>query len=298
VKTKWYRPVLYICAQFFLKVLRLIPRTVALNMARIIARVSFWVVVRERKKTIANLTNAFDSIYTPKEIAHIAQNVFKHSALTACDFALFPKLTAEDVRDMVTFHGIEKLEHIVRRQAKGGIVLTAHIGNWELLGASLNKAGYYGPVIAKEIYYSGYNNLIHSLRASQGVEIVYRGESPKSMLQTLKKGGLIGILPDQDIEGIDGIFVDFFGKPAYTPTGPAKLAITARVPIIPMFMIRNNNRYDLYVEDCIEATLQPDEDKQTAIHRITREWNNCIEQYIKKYPEQWAWMHNRWKTKQ
>ena len=103
------------------------------------------------------------------------------------------------------------------------------------------------------------------------------------------------LLADQDVDSVDGIFVDFFGKPAHTPKGPVALALATGAPLVPCFMIREKNCHKLVLEDPIE--LEEKSDKDETIKFNTQKWSRIVESYIRRYPEQWVWMHRRWKTK-
>jgi len=296
VKNKWYRSVLYNIACLFLAFLRCLPRPVVLCLGRGGSRCAFYFIRREREKALANLKKAFGETMTDKELWNLGIKVFENMALTACDFVLFPQFDADALARLVIDNEIEKLGTVDERRKQGGIIITAHMGNWELLAATVIAHGYNGIVLGKKLRHDGYNDLIIQLRESQKVYTYYRDQSPKVLLQRLKNGVMVGILPDQDIADVKGIFIDFFGIPAYTPTGPVKLAITAKVPIIMAFMIRDGKKYRFVIDRIIDTQIKSDESKDDAVVRITTEWSGVIEEYIKKYPEQWAWVHNRWKT--
>ncbi|MBU1862304.1 MAG: lysophospholipid acyltransferase family protein [Candidatus Omnitrophica bacterium] len=298
MKKKWYRPVLYQIACIMLRLLHILPRLWVLLFARGMGKTAFLVLREEQKKTIAHLSYAFGTVKSRAELIKIAKCVFENLALTACDFALFPKLTAKTINNLVSVVNIEIIDNVVKKNRQGAIILTAHLGNWELLAATLMVRGYKGFVLAKEINYPGYNDIITQLRESQGVYSCYRGRFFREILKRLKAGESVGVLPDQDISDVEGIFINFFGKPAYTPTGPARLAFAAHVPIVVAFMIREHNAYRLIIDRSIEPIVFEGENKTSAVERITREWSQVVEQYIMQYPEQWAWMHNRWKTKE
>jgi KDO2-lipid IV(A) lauroyltransferase len=274
----------------------MLPRPLVLCIGRIIARLAFYLVSRERKKALNNLRKAYGATKSEKEIRLIGRTVFENMALTASDFVLFPRFDRKTIDQLLSENQLHKIGTVAERKKQGGIIITAHMGNWELLAATAVAHGYDGFVLGKRLRYDGYNDSVVNLRKSQNVHTYYRDQSPRELLQQLKKGILVGILPDQDIADIEGIFVDFFGMPAYTPTGPAKLAITAKVPIIVAFMLRDGAKYRLIVERVIDTTVHPDESKQAAVERLTVEWSLLVEKYIKKYPDQWAWFHNRWKT--
>jgi len=276
--------------------LQCLPRPFILFLGRLVSRLAFYCVIRERNKTLANLKRAFGATKTDKQIWQLGLKVFENMALSACDFILFPRFDFAEIKRLLIENEIDKLGTIEERQGKGGIIVTAHIGNWELLAATVVAHGYNGFVLGRRLRYDKYNDAVIELRESQNVHTYYRDRSPKELLQRLKKGVMLGILPDQDITEVDGVFVDFLGMPAYTPTGPAKLAITAKVPIIVAFMLREGTDYRFKIDRIIDTQVNSNESKEDAILRITQEWSHSIEECIKKYPEQWVWVHNRWKT--
>jgi len=298
VKNKWYRPVLYILSTYILHpFLLLLPRVVVLQFANIFGICAFYILRKEREKALSNLTYAFGDSYDDQSRLRLIKRLFVNLSMTACDFALFPKLTLKNINELVNVDGFNRVDDIVNRRKQGLIVITAHLGNWELIASTFVRLGYKGLVLGKKIYYSGYNKIIVDLRESQGVYTFYRSSPPKEILRRLKAGEVLGVLPDQDIDDVEGIFIDFFGKPAYTPIGPAKMSLAAKVPIMLAFMVRQGKRYNLIFDDIIEPVIYENEDKRSAIERITRTWSNIVERYIRMYPDQWVWMHNRWKTK-
>jgi KDO2-lipid IV(A) lauroyltransferase len=268
---------------------------VALSLAKGIGFVSFYLVTRERTKALANLRQGWGQNKSEKEIRTIARNVFINLALTACDFALLPKFDKQFIRSIVRIEGVELL-HNLKNQHSGVIIVTAHIGNWEFMAPSIIDLGYNGPVLARRLRDRNYNDFIVRIRESHGVINYYTDQSPRALIKILKDGGMIGILPDQDIKGFDGIFVDFFGHKAYTPTGPVKIALAAHVPILMTYLLRDRDRYRLIFDSVIDTKIAIGETKEAAIARITTAWSSNIEKYIRQYPEQWAWIHNRWKT--
>jgi KDO2-lipid IV(A) lauroyltransferase len=116
------------------------------------------------------------------------------------------------------------------------------------------------------------------------------------MLRILKDNQILGILADQDVDSIEGVFVDFFGKPTFTPSAPVKIAMVSGAPIVPAFMVWNGRTYDFFVDEPIYVEKTEGMDKTEALKYYTQRWTKILESYIMKYPDQWVWMHRRWKT--
>lgn len=271
----------------------LFPRRMNYAIAHGLGFSIYWLLPKERFKMSEHLKVAFGSEKTDRELTQIGQRVFIHLAKSAMDVLCFPKLTRARVEKMVLSDGTEKLDRALS-WGNGVIALTGHLGNWELLASYFRFLGYPGSLMGKRIYYDKFNDILVKLRASGLVSTIYRDESPRKVLSDLKANHVIGISADQDIDSLDGIFVSFLGRLAWTPTGPAKLALASGAAIVPAFMIHEGNQYRLYLEDPILVNQNLDRD--VAIREATETWSSVVERYVKRFPDQWVWMHNRWKT--
>ena len=292
MKYRFSRRILYtllVCAdKFFL----LLPYNIAIKLGSICGKIVYVVLGRYRNLTLKHLRIAFNGSMTQKQIAKIAESVFMNLGMGFAEILSLPKIKKKLDR-IIDIEGIEKIDKALSK-GSGVIVLSAHFGNWELISMYFASKGYPSNIVGRPIYYEKYNEWVSFLRSSMGVNVVYRTDSPRNLIKLLKERQLLGIVADQDIDSIDGVFIDFFGKKAYTPSAPVKLARSVGVPIIPMFIVRNGLRHKIYVEDPILIDNTSDSDWVVA---YTQKWSNVVESYIKRYPEQWVWMHKRWKTK-
>lgn len=248
---------------------------------------------RERKKTVAHLGNAFGE-KTSSELETLGRRVFVHYARVAVDVLRFPQLTQENLNLMVNSgDGLGRLNALYK-EGKGIIILTAHLGNWELMGAYLRLNGCRGAVIGRKIYYEKFNQVLLEMRGRIGLQTIFQDAPAKEFLKVLKRNEMLGILADQDVDRLDGIFIPFFGKPAYTLTSPVKLALVTEAPIVPTFLVREGDRYRLLVDEPIRVEMKGT--REETIEEYTRKWSQRVEDKIRKYPDQWVWMHRRWKT--
>ncbi|MBN1809381.1 MAG: lysophospholipid acyltransferase family protein [Planctomycetes bacterium] len=186
------------------------------------------------------------------------------------------------------------LDAVARAHAlrNGLIVVTAHIGSWELLGAVL-ALRFNTRAVARHIYYEPYDAALMNLRSRLGYGVFYQEDPVRGMASFVRDGGLLGLVPDQDISHNAGIFVPFFGRDAYTPVGPAALSLLARVPILPVFCVRHAGAYRLVVDELI---LPPPRRTDDTISLLTASWQKAVEAAVRRFPGQWAWFHRRWKT--
>ena len=295
-KKKPYRYLLYLLLRFVEWLSVDLPRPLILGLMGFAAQVIWLILPKERKKVLAHLKIAFGDTKTSKEYRQIGKAVFQNMAWTAVDTLRIPVYKKKHLKESIITADPEVFKKIdlARSKGKGIICLTGHIGNWELATFYMTDSGYRIGVIGQRIYYEPFNRVLEKVRRVCEAKIFYRNESPKEVLKTLRDNEMIGILPDQDIDSIEGIFVDFFGKPAYTPTGPARISLTSGAPILPVFMLRDGTRYNFFAHDLIWPEVKTT--KEEAVVEITKKWSSAVESVIKQYPEQWVWMHKRWKT--
>jgi KDO2-lipid IV(A) lauroyltransferase len=262
-------------------------------IAAFLGRCAFYLLPKYRKTTIDNLTRAFGSEKGSEEIRRIAAKVFENLGRNAAELINFPKITKRNIDRLVRIEGIDTVDASFAR-GKGTIILAAHLGNWELTGLVFRIKDYPGQTIGKKIYFHKYDNWLNGLRRAQDINVIYRDESPRKMLRVLKDNKILGIVADQDVDSVEGVFVNFFGSAAYTPIGPVALAKATGASIIPVFVVREGAHHRFIVEKPVE--LIDTGNKDVDIVTNTQRWSNVVESYIRRYPEQWVWMHRRWKT--
>lgn len=275
---------------------RLLPRSSCLFLARIIGQAVFAFLFRYRAKTVDHLKSVFGGTKTQGELERIARNVFVNLALNAVDWCKWSQLSTGTKKQLITADpkDIETLRSLLR-EGWGLIGLGAHLGNWEILGAFLTENITSMSVVGRRIYYEPFNRTIVNLRKSWGVKTIYADGSPREILKILKQGGFIGMLIDQDVEGLDGVFVPFFGKLAFTPTAPFRMSLSTGSPLFVTFLIREGDRYRFVVKDMIR--IAEGVSRRESIQSYTRLVTNVFESMVRLYPDQWVWMHNRWKTR-
>jgi len=274
-------------------ILSFLPLNVGLFLAEAMGRLASKVLDKYRDIAVENLDSVFGDDHSGNQ--RIAENVFANLAKNGAEWIKLYSMDPKKLNMLVTEdEGLDKLDTVLK-EGKGALVLGFHFGNWELLGIGLRVLGYPGALVARRIYFDRYDALITGMRARYDAKVIYRDESPKKMLAELKKGNVLGIVPDQDVDSIDGVFVDFLGAPAYTPTAPVKLASVAGTAIVPVFVIRGaKDRHTLAIEKPIYV---PEKIKdKNEIKRYTQKWSDVLELYVRKYPQQWVWVHKRWKT--
>jgi len=294
MKFKLRRYFLYYLGRGLAFLFYLIPLRAGVAIGGFLGGLAFYIVGKYRRAAIENLEAAFGSRKAGPEVRAIAKKAFKNLGKNAAELVNFPKINKSNIEKLVKIKNIDILDRALEK-GKGAIILTGHFGNWELLAATLRLKGYPGAAIGRRIYFDKYDAYLNSLRRIHDLNVIYRDESPKKILRVLKDNGVMGMLADQDVDSVDGVFVDFFGKPAYTPTAPVALARASGAALIPTFVIRANCHHSLVMEEPVELVDTGDKEKDLAEN--TKRWSDVFESYIRRYPEQWVWMHRRWKTK-
>lgn len=276
-----------------IRLLRLMPRRAALLLMRLVGNLVFLLAAKPRERTIRHLALAYGTSKTPDEIREIARRVFGHFTAMAADIMCMPNIIRGGINKLVTASGTEHLDQAFAT-GRGVILVTCHFGNWELLGAWLAQNGYPMKVVGTTLFDPRLDEILVETRNSAGNINLARGKGTREIIRTLKDGEAVGMLIDQDTQ-VKSTFVNFFGRPAHTPTGPALLARRLGVPIIPIFMYRKDDlNYQL---ECLPPLeLVKSDDEEGDIRANTQLISDAYEAMIRRFPEQWAWMHKRWYT--
>ncbi len=290
-KTKEFklaRNFLLSCAVFFISVLFiLVPYKISLFAGRTLGFWFCFLFPRYRDIAGKNLKKAFPD-KSPVEIKTVRDDVFRNMGMNLAELCMLNFRSRSFWFGRIEMKGKEHIDKALK-EGKGIILLSAHIGNWELMGACLSMAGYPLDVAARVIKNVFLNNMLVFFRSLRGVNTVYRSgtENLRRMAESLKKGRVLGILIDQDTRK-GGEFVDFFGMPCYTPLSVARFSELRNTVVLPGFIYRKKDlRHSIRIMPAI--TKISDRVAATAVH------SRIIEDFLRKYPSQWIWFHRRWK---
>jgi KDO2-lipid IV(A) lauroyltransferase len=277
--------------------MRRLPYPTAVALGAWFGRMAYRMLRTERRKAIANLTQAFGREKSPGEIHELARAVFANAGRASVEGMFFPYWSKEFLGRWISSVNPEPALAL-QREGRGFVVMTGHFGNWEMMGAyAVNVLGLNLGVIARRLSNPRLDRMMNEFREQIGLKVFLRGERASNFFRHLKGGGQIAILGDQAIRRIDGIFVDFFGHPAHTASGPAELILRSRSPWFFAVLIRQPDglSHQLYWEGPLAV---PDgQDHESRVRRLVEEYNRRMEEMIRRYPAQWMWMHNRWKRK-
>ena len=254
----------------------------------------YHLVSKSRLIVLHNLQRSFPE-KNSKEIIKIAKGVYRHFAIVAAEFFDMPYITKENIHKWVEIKGMEYADAALAR-GKGALSIVAHFGNWELLTIAIPMLIRPMYIVYRPLDSPVINNMVEYVRTMQGNALIPKGGSGKKVIELLKENQIIGILSDQNVARYEGVFVDFFGRPACTGVGLAVMAMRSGSPVVPVFMARQKSgKYKLIIKPFIEAVCTDDYEADLQVN--TQRFTKIIEDIVREYPEQWLWFHQRWKTK-
>ncbi len=283
---------IYVFVYALVKFLRLLPRQAAIVIMRLLGRTIFVLIKSRRERTLQHLNKAYGHEKSAKEINRIARQVYLNISTCAADAIRIPQIMEKGLDRLITIEGREHLDRITEN-GQGAILLTAHFGNWELIAAWIATNGYKLKVVGAPNHDPRLDKLITDARNSLGFLNIVRGSATRDIIRGIRDGYFIGMLIDQDTK-VDGVFVKFFNQWAHTAVGPVVLARRYGLKIIPLFMrLDSHNNYHFEVQEPLK--LEFTENKEHDLKINTQKCSDAYEKIIRQYPEQWVWMHRRWK---
>jgi KDO2-lipid IV(A) lauroyltransferase len=278
-----------------LKTLGILPRPVARGLAAGVARVLYATMPKLRKTAEYNLRLAFPD-WGESQRAAVIRGMVRNLGWMAAEFAQLPRHTKKNIEQLVVLDGHENFLEGQRR-GKGVLYLTGHIGAWELSSYAHALYGFPLRYMARPLDNARVNALVNEYRCLSGNRPLFKNDSARTVLKILRESGTVGILADQNTMPEEGVFVDFFGKTACTTTGIARVALHTDAAVVPGYAVWDEGmqKYRLRFEPPVELIRTGDSERD--VFENTQKFAKVIEGIIRKYPEQWVWVHARWKTR-
>lgn len=285
----------FAAAWLALKGLGLLPRPLARAVGAAVARVAYFFRPPLGRAARFNLKLAFPGL-AGSERARIVRRLVRHMGWMAGEFSQFPKYTRESIERIVVLDGFENFA-AAQRRGKGVLLLTGHTGAWELAPFAHALYGYPLHFLVRPLDNPRVEALVNHYRCLSGNTPIDKGQSARAILQILRDGGTVGILIDQNTSLEEGVFVDFFGVPAATTSGLARLALRTDAPLVPAFLYWDPDmrKYRLRFEPTIELVRTGDDDAD--VRENTARFTRAVEDFARRHPDQWLWVHKRWKTR-
>jgi KDO2-lipid IV(A) lauroyltransferase len=285
----------YAAAWLFLKTLGMFPRPMARAVGAAFTRLAFLFRPALRRAAMINLRIAFPE-WTDAQRRRTLRRLVRNVGWMAGEFAQLPKYDRRSMESVIVLDGFENFA-AAEGLGKGVLFLTAHMGAWEL--SPFAHAAYHRPIsfLVRAIENPRVDAFVNRYRCLNGNRSIEKNDSARSMLRLLHEGKTIGVLADHNTSPEEGIFVDFFGVPACTTTGIARLALNTGAAVVPAYSYwdPDQRKYRLRYEPAIEQVRTGDRDAD--VRENTVRFSRVMEEFARRYPDQWLWVHKRWKTR-
>jgi KDO2-lipid IV(A) lauroyltransferase len=281
-------------AALVVRLMRIIPPPLAWRFGGWCGELFAACSTREPRRAHQHLAKAYPGQPAPW-IASTVRRTFRHAGSMALWTLATLHRRAHELRRGIAVEGADNLHALARacRRGEGTVVTTGHLGNWELfarVGSTLVPTTITGRRLRSPLA----DRLVQGARSSSGGRVIYQDAELRDFVRELRSGRGLAILPDQDVPRLAGVFVPWFGIPAYTPSGPAALALLTGVAVQPMFLFRCASRWVLHIGP--RRRFARTSDREHDVHEITAWVMAYQEALVRRFPHQWVWWHPRWRT--
>ena len=285
----------YLPVWLIAQTLRWLPRPVARAVAGGIAMLVFGLHRRLRRVGMRNLELAFPE-KSPAERKRILKGMFGSLGRLLAEVAKFPDYTLENVDRIAVYDGLENYL-AARDRGKGVLFLTAHLGGWEIGSFVHSLHGHWLNIVARKLDNPLLSRWVLRLRSLHGNKIHDKDEYARGLLAAMKRGETVGALMDTNMTPPQGVFVNYFGVPACTAAGIARVAMRTGAAVVPAFTLWDQalGKYRIRFEAAIPVVCTGDDEADVVAN--TQNYTRAIEQAVRAHPEQWLWVHRRWKTR-
>ena len=284
----------YLFVIILIPFLIIIPYNIRIKIGRHLGLALYYAYKKRRDIAFENIFKSFPGM-SKKWHTSICKKSFKHFGIIAMEFIQLFRFSNKFIRKHILIEGEEHIKEALAR-GRGIIGLCPHLGNWEFVAACIALKGYPVSVIMKKQSNPFINQIIEKLRSSFNVECIYKSKAGFPVIRALKRNRIVAFVADQDA-GKNGLFLKFLGRSASTAQGPARYAISNNSPALIFTGIKEGNTFKIFISQSLNFDYNKNNLK-SAVTNNTSVWTKKIEEYIKKYPEQYFWMHRRWKSKE
>jgi Kdo2-lipid IVA lauroyltransferase/acyltransferase len=279
----------------WVKFLGMLPRPLARAVGISFGLTIYFVHGRLRRVGLRNLALAYPQM-SARERRRIVRGEFISLGRQLAEVCLFPRYTRENVSRVVVYEGFENFERAYAR-GKGVLFLTGHIGAWELSAFAHSLHGHPLSIVMRSLDNPYVDGLLQRYRTMHGNRTVDKDDFVRGLLSAMRNGETVGILVDTNMTPPQGVFVDFFGIPACTASGLARIALRTDAAVVPGFTVWDAQlrKYVLHFDPAVELIRTGD--NEADIIANTAKFTRVIEDVVRRYPDQWLWVHRRWKTR-
>src|ERR1700689_1862477 len=268
------------------------PRRVARGIGALVGRIALLLTPRLRRAGDLNLRLAFPQ-KTATERRQILRKLYRNLGWLLAEFCQMPGYTAPQTQSFIRYEG---LEHYLaaRGPGKGVLILTGHLGAWELSSFYHSLMGYPMSIVIRRLDNPLVDHLVNQIRCLHGNHVLHKDDFARGLLASMRRGETVGLLMDTNMTPPQGAFVDFFGHPACTGSGLARVAMKTGARVVPGFLLweEATQQYVLPFGAPLPLTSTDDVEADALAH--TAMFTKVIEEYVRQYPDQWLWVHRRW----
>ena len=285
----------YVAARSALGLLGALPRPMARAAGVGVVRSLYWLRPELTRTAHWNLKLAFPE-WTAKQRRRAIRGVIRQVGWMAGEFAYFPRYTRESIERVVLLDGFENFA-AARERGKGVLFLTGHMSAWELAPFAQALFGHPLHFLARPVENRRVDELVNRYRCLSGNQPIDKNASARAVLSLLRQGQTVGVLIDHNTSREEGVFVNFFGVPACTTSGLARLALRTGAAVVPGFLLwdAEMGKYRLRFEPAVELARTGDDEKD--VRENTARFTAVVEKFVRSHPDQWLWVHKRWKTR-
>ncbi len=285
----------YVAVWWLVKFFGILPRRVARNAGAAIGWIALGIMSRLRRVGLRNLQLAFPEM-THKQRMRLLREEYRSLGWLLAEFCLMSRYTREST---ASFIRVEGLDHYLKARAKGrGVfVVTGHLGAWELSSFYHSLMGYPMSMVIRRLDNVRIDHFVNHVRCLHGNKVLHKDDFARGLLSAMRAGETVGILMDTNMTPPQGVFVDFFGHAACTAAGLARVALKTGAAVLPGFMVWEEAEQKYVLRFGPELRLQNTGETEVDVLENTQLCTSAIEEFVRRYPGQWLWVHRRWKTR-
>lgn len=271
------------------------PRALARLIAGGLAACVYAAMGRLRRVGMRNLALALPKL-SPAERKRILRGVYRHLGWQLVEFCRMARYTRENTANWIRTEGLEHYQ-AARARGKGVLILTGHLGAWELSSFYHSLMGFPMGMVIRRLDNRRLDGFVNGVRCMHGNQVLHKDDFARGLLKAMHDGGTVGILMDTNMTPPQGIFAEFFGRMACTASGLARVALKTGAAVLPGFMVwePGERRYVLHFGP--ELDFSRSENMEEDVRAATAQCNRVLEAWVRRYPDQWLWIHRRWKTR-
>ncbi|MGZ4819575.1 MAG: lysophospholipid acyltransferase family protein [Terriglobales bacterium] len=277
------------------KLLGILPRPMARAVAILLAGAVYRLHGRLRRVGLRNLEIVYPEMPAAQR-RKIVRSVFVSLGRQLAEFCRFPGYTRENVSQVAVYEGFENFDE-ARRRGKGVLFLTAHLGGWEIGSFVHSINGHTLRIVVRALDNPYLDRMVERYRTLHGNSTFDKQDFARGLISAMRNGETVGLLMDQNMTPPAGVFVNFLGIPACTASGIARVALRTDASVVPAFTIWDDTRRKYRITFAPRVVLERTGDDERDVIQATQRFTSVIEEYVRKYPEQWLWVHRRWKTR-